>query len=238
MSHAHRDLEHLKHITNSQQKAYAHYYSDEFRPNSAYVRSPHQKPPKPLDPNQRSVYKHDYLRSWNDQTRAWYHQRNHWPYLVDTRRTIDPDFEVTRRQKDSLCRSVDKNWYGSAPPAQIVLDERSSKLKADYSSASEKSFERRRRFESALQKSRDPASQDDRSQQSEARGRGNPNAIARSKSVNNLKTLAEDDHRQPGYAEIEMRRRRTSQSSRRHSVAGAVGEQYPTQLAEAKSVSK
>lgn len=181
------------------------------------------------------MYKHDYLRSWNDQTRAWYHQRNHWPYLVDTRRTIDPDFEVTRKQKDSLCRSVDKNWYGSAPPARIQLDERGPKEMADCSAATDKSFERRRRFESAHGPQQP---RDDRSHQSEARGRDTEKQVARSRSVNNLKVAVGAEQRLPGYAEIELRRRRASQSSRRHSVAGPGGESHQSQAPESRPSSQ
>jgi hypothetical protein len=45
---------------------------------------------------------------------VWYNPKNYWPYLVDTRRTIDPDFEVTQTQRNKLCQ-IASNQDGANP---------------------------------------------------------------------------------------------------------------------------
>lgn len=57
-------------------------------------------------------------------TRRDLHPSYPWPYVVDTRRTIDPDYEVTRAQKESQCRNYEKS-YGSSVRNEPRLYKRS-----------------------------------------------------------------------------------------------------------------
>lgn len=97
-------MDHFRFMTHAQMKAYAHYHNDDFKPRGVYTL------PKPVCKDMASVYRSDYHAFYSPAAdSSWYRPRNLWPYLVDTRRTIDPDFEVTSSERIKLSHSPSKS---------------------------------------------------------------------------------------------------------------------------------
>ena len=79
-------------------------------------------PPKPVDPDTRSEYRDEFRQMWTSRTRHWFHEPNVWPYVVDTRRTVDPDFEVTLKDKKKAITSYnDMKKVGLPLAPEVVL---------------------------------------------------------------------------------------------------------------------
>lgn len=99
--------------------SYTHYHN--FPKNTTPLER--YKAPKPFDPDTgASVYNQDYRKSWGNmaQKRPWYHTPNVWPAVVDTRRTIDPYFEVSKKEKQDLIRMHEGRRLAGVEEAAIV----------------------------------------------------------------------------------------------------------------------
>src|SRR3990167_1967173 len=74
----------------------------------------------------KSVYRHSFHSQWDQQTRPWFHQPNPWPWLVDTRRTIDPKLEVGKAEQKEICKQYERSIMRSKQPT-IDLSEQKSR---------------------------------------------------------------------------------------------------------------
>lgn len=165
------------------------------------------------------MYKHDYIKTWNEKTRPWFHAQNVWPYLVDTRRTVDPDFEVSPKQRDQMCKSAEKKRFGESAPAVINLREATGFAQnRGENHKRQKSAERIERFNNSVHGQRRGSLHERRSRQDEDLQSVQSRSVNRAKSVSNLRIdFQPEGPADEGYASIEMRRRGLSQNSRRSS---------------------
>jgi hypothetical protein len=70
------------------------------------------------------VYKHSFHSQWDGNTRPWFHQANPWPWLVDTRRTVDPSFEVGKAQQKEICQQFERNLMRSKRPTIDLTEQK------------------------------------------------------------------------------------------------------------------
>ena len=219
-----RAMDHFAYLTSAHMKAYAHYHNDNFKPRGFYVRSPDQTLPKPFEKDQKSVYKADYHdKLSNSVENAWYSPKYNWPYLVDTRRTLDPDFEVTKQEKNRICENFSPKEEGNpvtlrtfGKKAQLNLNE--VFRKADYDQPSQRdSYSRRfqqpshirsKTFDkvqaSPLEQLRAISKRDQRDQEADREGSYARPRLSRSHSVSEVGH--ESAHKPSSYAEIHLRR--------------------------------
>ena len=140
----HRDLEHQKHLSTSQQKSYVHYFTSNHLKSPAkpvvnhLIKLVGHKSTESFE--NRSVYKQSFNSQWDEQTRPWYHHQNPWPWLVDTRRTVNPKYEVGKTQKQEICNQYERSLMRSKKAPTIDLTEQKSRYTLSATQSRNKLF--------------------------------------------------------------------------------------------------